>query len=119
MSFCIYLDEDSMQRGLIDALRLREVDVLTALEAGMIERRDEDHLQFAASQRRVLFSFNVSDYCRLDSEFRRAGRFHAGIILARQQQLSIGEHLRRLLKLRASRTEEEMSGRIEFLSNWA
>ena len=43
---------------------------------------------------------------------------HAGIILARQQQYSVGEHMRRLLHLIAHRTEEAMQNRVEFLSAW-
>jgi hypothetical protein len=43
---------------------------------------------------------------------------HTGIILARQQQYSVGEHLRRLLRLIAHRTAEEMQNRVEFLSAW-
>lgn len=119
MTIRFYFDEDGMQRGLVEALRLEEVDVLTALEAGMIERADEEHLKFATSQQRVLYSFNVADYCRLDSQFRGTGVPHAGIVLARQQQHSLGEQLRRLLKLRAGRSAEEMNSRIEFLNSWA
>jgi len=119
MTIRFYFDEDGMQRGLIEALRSQEVDVLTALEAGMIERADAEHLKFAASQQRVLYSFNVADYCRLDSEFRSAGIPHAGIVLARQQQHSVGEQLRRLLNLWTARSAEEMNSRIEFLNNWA
>jgi hypothetical protein len=33
-------DEDSMHRSLVRALRARGVDVITALDAGMIERAD-------------------------------------------------------------------------------
>jgi len=33
-----------MRRALVFSLRARNVDVLTALEAGMINRSDEDHL---------------------------------------------------------------------------
>jgi hypothetical protein len=32
----LYLDEDSMSRSLVRALRSRGVDVMTALDAGMI-----------------------------------------------------------------------------------
>ena len=34
----LYLDEDSMRRSLVFALRARNVDVLTATEANMINR---------------------------------------------------------------------------------
>ena len=40
MRIRLYFDEDSMHRGLVRALRARGVDVVTALEAGMIERQD-------------------------------------------------------------------------------
>lgn len=118
MNLRFYFDEDSMQRGLVDALRIREVDVLTALEADMIERTDEEHLRFADIAGRVLYSFNVADFCRLDAEFQMAGFSHAGIVVARQQQFSIGEQMRRLLKLQAARSPEEMINRVEFLGNW-
>ena len=62
MTIRLYFDEDSMQRSLVDALRLRRIDVLTAMDAGMIARPDEEHLDFAASDGRVLYSFNASDF---------------------------------------------------------
>jgi hypothetical protein len=41
------------------------------------------------------------------------------MILAQQQQLSIGEQLRRILHLRATVTIESMRNQVEFLGNWA
>jgi hypothetical protein len=43
---------------------------------------------------------------------------HTGIVLARQQQYSVGEYMRRLLRLMAHLTAEEMHNRVEFLSAW-
>jgi len=40
------------------------------------------------------------------------------MVLSRQQQYSIGEQMRRLLKLIAATTAEEMYNRLEFLSDW-
>lgn len=57
-----------MDHGLVSALLARGVQVLTTLEAGMIERLDRDHLAFATEQGRVLrvlYSYNVEDYCRI------------------------------------------------------
>lgn len=48
----------------------------------------------------------------------RAGKSHAGIILARQQAYPIGEMMRRLLRLVSSRSAEDMKDRVEFLSSW-
>ena len=51
----LYLDEDSMRRVLVFGLRARNIDVLTAFEADMINRQDEQQLM-AASSGRALFS---------------------------------------------------------------
>ena len=73
----LYFDEDSMRRSLVRALRARGVDVITALDAGMIERDDAEHLDYAAEQGRVLCSFNVGDFYRLHSDYLAQGKPHA------------------------------------------
>jgi predicted nuclease of predicted toxin-antitoxin system len=118
MMIRLYFDEDSMRRSLVRALRARGVDVITALEAGMIEREDAEHLDYATEQGRVLCTFNVGDFYRLHSEYVAQGKPHAGIILMRQQYYSVGEQMRRLLKLMASKSAEEMKDWVEFLSAW-
>jgi hypothetical protein len=97
---------------------LRGVGVIGAWAAGMRERNDEEHLLFATAQNRTLYSFNVGDYGRLQKEFLPQGRSHAGMILAKQQHCSGGDQMRRLLKLIATRSAEEMTDKIEFLSDW-
>jgi hypothetical protein len=114
----IYIDEDSMDRSLVTALRARGVDVLTAFEAGMIERNDADHLDFSTQQQRVLLTCNVGDFCRLHAEFVASQQAHAGIICMQQQTASIGDTLRRLLRLLNTVTSDEMNNRLEFLTNW-
>lgn len=114
----IYMDEDSMSRSLVRALRARGTDVITALEEGMIERDDADHLDYATAQGRVLYTFNVADFYRLHTEYLAQGKSHAGIILVRQQRYSIGEQMRMLLKLLAEKSVEEMKNNVEFLSAW-
>lgn len=107
-----------MDKALVLALRARGVDVLTALEVGMIEYADEEHLKYATAEGRVLYGFNVGDFYRLHTVFLEHGRSHAGIILARQQRYSVGEQMRRLLKLIATKSSEEMKDQVEFLSVW-
>lgn len=84
----------------------------------MVQATDEDLLRFAARQSRVLYSFNLSDFCRIHREWIAANRTHAGIVLAPQQRYSVGDQLRRLLHLIGSKLAEEMKDRVEFLSNW-
>jgi hypothetical protein len=113
-----YFDADSMERAVISGLASRGIDATTALEAGMHDASDEEQLQFANSQGRVLFSFNVHDFHRIHSEYTTQGKSHAGIVLAPQQRYTIGERIRRLAKLVSMRTAEDISNQIEFLSNW-
>lgn len=118
MSIRLYIDEDSMSRALTRALSARNVDVTTALEEDMIEQPDSAHLDYATMQGRVLYSFNVGDFCRLHSEYLAQGKSHAGIIVSLQQRFSVGEQMRRLLRISANRSAEQMSNSIEFLGNW-
>ena len=86
MKIALYLDEDSQDNDLVQALRSRAVDVITATEAGRLERSDEEQLEWAAQEGRVLYSFNARDFYRLHTLFLSAGRPHAGIILSPQQR---------------------------------
>ena len=119
MSLCrIYFDEDASNSDLVFALRQRGADALTAVEAGMKSASDESQLLWAASAARVLYTFNAGDYYDLHTQFMQAGRKHAGIVIGSQQRYSVGEQLRRLLRLLNKNTAETMFNRIEFLSHW-
>ena len=107
-----------MDQDFIRALQARGVDVITAYEAAMIARPDQEHLEYATGQGRVLYSFNRRDFYRLHTEFLQHGKTHAGIILARQQHYSVGEQMRRLLNLNAARSATDMENTVEFLSVW-
>jgi hypothetical protein len=115
----LYIDEDAMDKDLVRALRARAIDVETANEAGMIRREDHEHLAYATSQGRVLFSFNMGHFCALHADFLASGIDHSGIVVSRQQHYSVGEQMRCLLKLIAGRTADEMHNQLEFLSDWA
>jgi hypothetical protein len=114
----IYIDEDAMDSDLVAALRSRGVIVITAFEAGLTEKSDDEQLAFATRQGCVLYTFNVSDFYRLHTEWLAAGLEHAGMILAQQQRSSVGEQLRRVLRLRATTSAVRMRNQVEFLGNW-
>lgn len=94
-----------MHCRLVRALRSRGVPVITVLDAGLTEKC-------------VLYTFNVSDFHRLHMKLAVAGQEHGGMTLAPQQRYSIGEQLRRILRLRATMTAAARRNRVEFLSNW-
>jgi hypothetical protein len=112
------MEEDSMRHALVNALRTRGMDVTTALEKGMLNRLDEEQLDYATQQGRVLFSFNRRDFYRLHAQYLQRGKSHAGIILANQQQYTVGEQMRRILRLAAALSPDDMENRLEFLNAW-
>jgi hypothetical protein len=114
----IYVDEDAARRDLVNALRSAGVTVFTALEAGLKGAPDEQQLAYATERECVLYSHNASDFYRLHTEWVSAGREHAGMILVPQQRYAVGEQLRRILRIRASKSAHSMRNRVEFLGNW-
>jgi hypothetical protein len=114
----LYIDEDAMHMELVDALRAKGVDTITAVDAGLIQSPDELQLQYAAEHARVLYSFNVADFFQLHTAWIAASKPHAGMILARQQRYSVSDQLRRLLRLVDATSHEDMVNRVEFLSHW-
>ena len=113
----LYLDEDAESKKLLQALRSRGVDVTSAAEMEMLSCSDEAHLSLAWEHQRSLYSFNARDFYRLHTVWLKQGNSHAGIILG-QQSSSIGEQMRRLLRLIAAKSAEEMQNQVEFLSDW-
>jgi hypothetical protein len=118
MRIRLYLDEDSSDTALLNALRLRAIDAVSASERGMRRAPDEEQLRAATEQQRALFSANRGDFYRIHSEWMRNERSHFGIILVKQQTYSVGEQVRRLVHLVSSLSAEEMQNRVEFLSSW-
>ena len=115
----LHLDEDADAHALLNALRHRGLDVSSSRELALLQCSDEEQLTWAFEQGRAIYTYNASDFCRLHSEFIRHGRHHAGIIIGDQQVLSIGEQLRRLLRLSEARTAADIADKLEFLSNWS
>jgi hypothetical protein len=115
----LHLDEDADSHALLNALRHRGLDVSSSRELGLLQCADEGQLTWAVEQGRAIYTYNASDFCRLHSEFIRHGRRHAGIIIGDQQVLSIGEQVRRLLRISEARTAADMGDKLEFLSNWS
>ena len=107
-----------MDGDVVRGLRSRGIDVVTAAEAGMIRRQDEDHLRLATVQGRALYSFNIGDFHEIHTSWAASGKSHCGIVLTQQQRYSAGEQIRRLLRLIGSLSAETMRNREEFLGRW-
>ena len=81
----LYIDEDAIDEDFVKALRSRNVDVVTVADVGMLHRSDQEQLDWATENNRVIFSFNTRDFYRLHTDLLRQGLSHGGIILAPQQ----------------------------------
>jgi hypothetical protein len=75
-----YADEDVDAR-VIGALRKRGFDVVTAREAGLLGRGDDEHMDHAAIAGRVLLTCNRRHFRRLHAQLQRAGQLHPGVAL--------------------------------------
>ena len=115
---CFHLDEDCQAASLASAMRQHGADVTTTNELGIAGVHNEDQWQQATDKGRGVVSNNIADFSAMHAAWRSAHRDHAGIVLFPQQQYSVGEVVRRLLRLRHSLTAEEMRNRLEWLSDW-
>jgi predicted nuclease of predicted toxin-antitoxin system len=114
----IHLDEDADAHALLNALRQRGLDVTSSRERGLAAHSDEEQLEWATKHGRVIYTYNAADFCRLHSAVLSQGRHHPGIIIGDQQTVSVGEEVRRLLRIGEARTAAEIEDKLEFLSNW-
>jgi hypothetical protein len=113
----LYLDEDSMNRALLLALRQRDIDVISVNEVERVGLADELQLQWATSQNRAICTYNARDFCQLHTQFLSSGQHHAGIVLMRQD-FSVGERLYGLSALVAAISTEEIRNQRVFLSQF-
>ena len=72
----LYLDED-VPEAVATGLRLRGYDVVTVREAGRKGLSDIEQLKYASSEKRVVFTFNVADFCEMHSKLMKEGFNHA------------------------------------------
>ena len=114
----LFLDADSMDRDLVRGLRVRNVDVTTADEAGTLRFADEDQLKFATSQGRVIYTANVQDFARIHHSWLVGGQSHSGIVLLSNQSTDIGVQIMALARLAETMDSATMQDRMEFLKDW-
>ena len=110
-----FIDEDVFP-SVADQLVRFGFDAVSARSAGRLGEEDQSQLAWATSQSRTLVSFNVRDYARLHSQWIRQNLDHSGIVVS--AQFEIGTIVKRLLRLAAAVSADDMRNRLEYLSNW-
>lgn len=104
-----YYTDEHVARAVVRGLRQRGIDVLTVPDVGLLGARDEEHLERARAEGRVLFTQD-DDFLRLHA----AGIEHAGIVYA-SQGCSTGEIIRGLMLVYQVLEPADMVGHLEYL----
>ena len=111
----LYVDEDALERIVVDGLVAAGFDVLTTRQAGAKGASDEAQLRFATQDGRAIYSLNVRDFAFLHRLTIESGGQHCGIILIPSQRYGPSEKLRRLKELLGATTAEELANQIRYL----
>src|SRR5574338_1386050 len=84
----LHLDADTSSKALYNALIERGHDVTrTPVEWMPFDASDEQQLLGATAQGRAIFTYNIRDFIVLGKQYPH----HAGIILTRQQRMTLDE----------------------------
>ena len=113
MAVALYFDHN-VDRAVVQGLRLRGVEVLTAFEDGAHRLRDVSLLDRALVLGRVLFTTDV-DFLVEARRRQREGQPFAGVVFARQSQVGIGTQIDDLELLAKVATPEELYNRVLYL----
>ena len=103
-----YLDEH-VSKAIVMGLKRRGVDVITVVDAGLRGSTDEEHLEKAKSEKRVIFTQD-DDFLRLHA----ADNEHSGIVYAHQSK-AIGTLISGLMLIYQALEAEEMINHVEYL----
>ena len=113
MSLRLYLDHHVDNR-IMQGLRSRNCDVLTAFEDEHHRHADAELLARATELGRVVFTLDV-DFLEIAADWQIIGRRFAGIVFGRAQSLSVGTAVRDLeliVQVMASKAIENAVVRI-------
>jgi len=95
-------------------LRLRDVDVLAATEEGTNRLTDEELLEAASRQKRLLVTQDIR-FRVLAENWQRSGRPFAGLVFAHQRYVSFGDLVWDLELIAKATDEAYWRNRIEQL----
>jgi len=90
-SVAFYMDVHVPQ-AITDQLRLRGVDVLTAIEDGSAELSDEELLERAGELGRLLFTQDIR-FKAMAERWQREGRAFGGLAFGHQLRGTIGQYV--------------------------
>ncbi len=113
MSVPLYMDVHIPQ-AITEQLRRRGVDVLTAIEDGAATLDDDELLERALVQGRVIFTQDIR-FKALAEDWQRQGRHFAGLLFGHQLRGTIGQFVRDLELIAQASEPDEWLNTVEHL----
>lgn len=99
---------------IVQGLRMRAMDVVTAQDRGQHRADDDVLLNLAFQEQRVMLTCD-HDFLRLAASLSRQGQAFAPIYFWPQQGRSIGEMIRRILREASQDDYDSACSRVFFL----
>jgi len=108
----LYFDED-VSAGIVESLRTRGFDVLSARDADALGKSDDEQMLYAVSQHRAVVTHNRVDFEKQHRKFLERGMKHYGVIVAKRRRDV--EVISKLLALLDAVTAEEMQNQLRYI----
>ena len=99
--------DENVNPAIAKGLRIRGIDVTTTPEVGLLEANDEEQVEFAKTEGRVVFTH--------DDDFLRIQIDHTGIVYCGQGRRAIGEIIQWLILMWEILDPEDMENKMEFI----
>ena len=106
----IYADEN-IEHSIIEGLRRRKIEVISAIELGYDGKPDEFHIKKAYEIKAVILTHDI-DFLTIASNHNIIQR---GIIFSHSKNISIGQCIRGVELIVNILTDKDMENHIEFL----
>ena len=81
MSLSLFVDEDSQDKILVARLKAAGHNVVTASDAGLLGRPDNEVLAYSVETNSIVLTRNCEDFCSEAAMLKASGRHHHGILL--------------------------------------
>ncbi len=113
MSLALYMDEH-VHRAITSGLRLRDVDVLTVQEDGLMGISDPQILNRATELQRVLFTQD-NDFLVEANRRQQNSIYFPGVIYGHQMLVSIGDCIKDLELIAQVGKTEDLANSVRYL----
>lgn len=113
MTLALYMDEN-VRRAIINALKLRGIDIISVQEDGRMGASDISILDRATELDRVIFTQD-DDFLIIANRCQQEGLNFSGVIYAHQQSLTIGQCVRDLEIIAKVARPEDLVNLVQYL----